>query len=53
MRRRIGRNGVSPKENGPETTEHVVSKTSDGIGRKTRNVSDSDGVSIVKTIVFE
>ena len=53
MRRRIRRNGVPPKNNGPKRTEHVVSKAIGSIGRNIGNVSDSDGVSIVKTIVFE
>ena len=53
MRRRIRRNGVPPKDNGPESTEHVAPKAIDGIKRKTRNVSDSEIVSIVKRIVFE
>jgi len=34
----VGSTGLSRKENGPETTEHIVATTSDGIGRNIGNV---------------
>jgi len=38
MRLPIGTNGLSKKENGPETTENVAQNTGGGIGRNIRNV---------------